>query len=213
MVTAGSSNLRAELTEQIKKLMPKLVDKLTGRQLTIVVLGIALLLGGDYAWKAWLEQRRVVRIEELKTQEHVDALKALQFANAQQAETFRQILATLQLQGTIGQRVSDAAVASYEALLRAAARTPVCTINDQHLNHIQADTLCVSPKPRSIIRVVQQQMRVIDINTGDPQNLQFILLDEESGDQHRLKLVDSLFASRDRQSLFRSPAVTRTHLG
>jgi hypothetical protein len=45
-------------------------------------------------------------------------------------------------------------------------------------------------------------MRIVDINTADPADLQFVIMDPETRVQHRIKFTDSLFASPDRHRLF-----------
>jgi hypothetical protein len=51
-------------------------------------------------------------------------------------------------------------------------------------------------------KIVQQEVKVVDINTTDPLDLQIILLDPSSDVQHRIKLKDDLFAGESRRKLF-----------
>jgi hypothetical protein len=51
-------------------------------------------------------------------------------------------------------------------------------------------------------KIVQQEVKVVDINTTDPLDLQIILLDPSSDVQHHIKLKDDLFAGESRRKLF-----------
>lgn len=201
-VSGGSSDLKTKLSEQLIHAIPSMVRKMNGKQVTIVLLATALLLTSGWAFSSWLQSEKDKRIEELKSQEHIAALTALSFANKAQAEQFSKVLQLLEAQGTLGKKAVDATSAAYDAMLRAASRTSASTINGQALTKEQADTLRVSPRRKAQVRIVKQEMRVVDINTEDPLDIQFVLLDEATGDQHRLRSKDTLFSAEDRTKLF-----------
>jgi hypothetical protein len=62
----------------------------------------------------------------------------------------------------------------------------------------------ITPKKKPELAFVKQRMRVIDINTSDPFDLQIILMDPSTGAQHRMKFNDALFATCDRAKLFKA---------
>jgi hypothetical protein len=201
-VSGGSSDLKTNISEQIKALLPDMMKKLTKRQTMIVILGLALLVGAAWSWNAWLENQRLIRMEEIKSQTHIEALKGLSFSNSQQLELLSKVIGILDREGVIGKRVVEVSRLTNDALLRAASKSEETEINGVHLTKTEADTLRVSPRRKPKIRYVKQEMRVIDINTEDALNLSFVLLDDDSGDQHRLKSADTLFAQDDRKKLF-----------
>jgi hypothetical protein len=51
-------------------------------------------------------------------------------------------------------------------------------------------------------KIVQQEVKIVDINTTDPLDLQIILLDPSSDVQHHIKLKNDLFAGESRRKLF-----------
>lgn len=63
-VGSGSTTLRALLEEQLKELVSKLSEKLTGKQIVILVLSLALIYGGYSAYSLHLQHN--LEIETLK---------------------------------------------------------------------------------------------------------------------------------------------------
>ena len=177
---------------------------MSGRQAAVVLLGIAVLIAGYYSFTARLEQQRLVKIDELRSQEHIIALKDLSFANEQLTEQLGKLIEIVRDQGQIGKRAVDAVIATNEALLKAAAKTREVEINDNHLTRNQAELLRTTPKKKPDVVFVKQAVRVVDINTEDPRDLQLVILDPTHGVQYRMKFPDTLFASEDRHKLFSS---------
>jgi hypothetical protein len=201
-VTGGSSNLDVDIREQVERVLKKMIDKMNGRQAATVILGLGLLIAAGWSLSSWLETERAKRVEELKSAEHVQALQALSFANQGQIETFKRVLDVLERQGPEGKRAVETATSTYDALLKAASRTPESEINGQTITGGDAATLRVSPRKRPVTRIVTQEMRVIKIDTEDDLNLDITLKDENSSEQYRLKFGDAFFADRDRGKLF-----------
>lgn len=202
VVTSGSSDYLATLQKPLERILKRMIGKMSGRQAVIVIIGVAALVAGPYSFSAWLEHKRLVNIEELKSQEHVEALKALSFATEKQGTQVQQLITLLEQQGEVGRRALDVLSATNEALLKAASRTPQVTINDQELTREEAGLLRVSPKKKPEPRIVQQQMRVVDINTSDLSDLKIVLMDPDTKAEYKMKFRDNLFAGPDRGRLF-----------
>lgn len=202
LVTSGSANLDADYRKALTTLLVSMVGKMSGRQAAIVALGLAMLVGAGWGFSAWLEHQKELKLAELKSKEHVSVLEALGFAQEGETERLRTVMEALANSGVEGRRALAAANAINDALLRAASRTAQSTINDHHLTQEEAESLRASPRTKPVIRHVKQQMRVVDINTADPDDLQIVLMDDATGEQFRVKLVESLFSSADRPRLF-----------
>src|SRR5438105_1424777 len=100
IVTGGSSNLETRLKEPLEALLKKMVGKLTGKQSAIVIVAVAAMLTGYWAFSAWLDQTKELKLEELKSKDYLAALQGLEFSNKEQAELFRRIVDILEQQGT-----------------------------------------------------------------------------------------------------------------
>jgi len=105
VVTEGSSNLETRLKEPLEALLKKMVGKLTGKQSAVVIVAVAALLTGYWAFGAWLNQTKEVKLEELKSKDHIAALQALEFSNKEQADAFRKVIDILEQQGAVGNRI------------------------------------------------------------------------------------------------------------
>jgi hypothetical protein len=201
-VSGGSSDYVAQLKTPLTNLLKRMIGKMTGRQATIVILGLATLAASSWSFNAWLEERRVTQIEELRSKDHIEALKTISFAEKEHTETFDKLVAILEAQGEVGKRALDVIQATNEALLKAAAKTPTTFINNFELKRSDAELLRVSPKKKPETKIVKQRIRVVDINTSDQLDLNLVLMDPDTNVQHRIKFTDSLFAGPDRHKLF-----------
>ena len=179
-----------------------MIGKMTGRQAAVVVVCIATLIAGHWSFSAWLEQRRVIQLEELKSKDHVEALRTLSLSETAHVEALTKIVGILEKQGEIGLRAIEAVTATNEALLKAATRSAESVINDTHLSRQEAEILRTTPRKKSELRLATQRMRVLDINTSDPNELSILLSTPDKKLQYRIKFVDGLFSGNDRKSLF-----------
>ena len=197
VVTGGSSDYSANLIKPIQGLLKAMIGKMTGKQAAVVLISFAVLIASTWSFVAWLEQRRAVQIEELKSKDHVEALRALNLSQDTQVETFKQVAKILESQGEIGKRAIEAIFSTNEALLKAASKTNETVINDTHLTKQEAELLRTTPKKKSEIRLATQRMRVLDINTSNPNELSVLISTPNKVVQHRIKFVDHLFSTTD----------------
>jgi hypothetical protein len=179
-----------------------MVGKMNGKQSTIVLVSLIALLAGAWSFNAWLEQRKTIQIEELKSKDHLAALTELSFANKAQVDAFNKIIVILEEQGEIGKRAIDVLQRTNESLLKAASKSKETIINDVEINNRDANLLRVTPKKRPEPKIVIQQFRIVDINTSDSTNIQVVIMEPETNSQYRVKVVDTLFAGEDRKKLF-----------
>jgi len=202
IVSGGSSDFIAKLEKIMPELLKIMVGKMKGKQAAIVVVCIATLIASEWSFTAWLEQRRAVQIEELRSKDHVEALKALSLSGAGQVAALTMIVEILEKQGEIGQRAIEAVAATNDALLKAAAKTSESVINDTHLTRQEAELLRATPRKKPEVRLATQRMRVLDINTSDPNELSILLSTPDKKLQYRIKFVDGLFTGPDSKALF-----------
>jgi hypothetical protein len=202
VVTGGSSDLVAQLKKPLENLLNQMVGKMTGKQAAIVIVCMGALVASPWAFSAWLDQTKAVKLEEIKSKEHLAALEAMQFANKEQSEAFNRVIEILGSQGDVGKRALELVTQTNEALLKAATSNPKTNINDVEVTRAEAELLRTPSRKRAQQKIVQQEVKVVDINTTDPLDLQIILLDPFSDVQHRIKLKDDLFAGDSRRRLF-----------
>jgi len=201
VVSGGSSDYVTKFSKPAQELLKTMVGKMTGKQAAIVILGTVFLIGSGWSFNAWLEQRKAIQIEELKSKDHIEALKALTLNGAAQLETMNKIISIVEKQGDIGKRAIEAVTATNDAILKAASKTPQTVVNDIHLSQQEADLLRASPRKKAEVRIVIQRMRVLDINSSDPNELSILIATPDKKTQYRIKFTDSLFGQDDRRRL------------
>jgi hypothetical protein len=204
IVTGGSSDYLAKLQKPLLGILNRMVGRMTGKQAAIVILGISALAATSWSFCAWLDQTKAVKIEELKSKDHVTALQALQFSTEEQGKAFRRIVDILATQGVAGKKALEVVSQTNEALLKAAATNAKSEINGVEITRQEAELLRTPTRKKLTQKIIQQQVKVVDINTTDPLDLQIILLDPSTDHQHRIKFKDDLFAGEGRHRLFES---------
>lgn len=202
LVTDGSSNLTAKLEKIVPGLLKQMIGKLDGKQAAIVLVSVAALIGGNWGFNAWLEQQKTIKIEELKSKDHIEALKALSLSSSGQLEALKKVTEVLEKQGELGNRALEAIAATNDALLKAASKTSESSINDTHLTRREAELLRTTPRKKAELRIAIQRMRVLDINTSDPHELSVLISTPNKKQQYRIKFGDTLFSDPSRKAIF-----------
>lgn len=174
---------------------------MSGTQIVIAILGLGLLAGGTYGTTGFLEGRKEVRLEEIRSEERRAAVEAMQFANAEQVKIFKEVLETMKAQNEASNRAAEVALRTQEHLLAAAARTPETIIEGQHLSRDEAKELRSSPRRASYKVIVVQEMRVVDVNTSDPSHTTVIVENLETLAQHRITFRDAFIAEEKRDTV------------
>jgi hypothetical protein len=200
-VSPGSSKLEADVRSALKKALPTLLKKLNGKQVATVMVALSLIFGAGWAFSAWLEQQKQIQLAELKSKEHLEALRALTLGTATQAEAFAKLTEALQSQGKIGERALIVLQATNDALLKAASRTPSVEINGQPLTGSDAQSLRTATRRAPTERYSTERVRIVSVDTGDEASLQMVLMDERN-DQHRVTSAESLFSAIERPRIF-----------
>lgn len=202
IVTGGSSDYLAKLQKPLVGILNRMVGKMTGKQAAIVIIALSALVTTGWSFSAWLDQTKTIKIEELKSKDHVTALQALQFSTEQHEKAFQRVLEILAAQGEAGKRAIEVVNQTNEALLKAASSNPKTNINEVEITRTEAELLRTPTRKKAQQKIVQQEVKVVDINTTDPLDLQIILLDPSTSIQHRIKFKDDLFAGEGRHKLF-----------
>lgn len=201
MVTDGSSQHWLDFAQALDRIARLMIGRLSGRQITIIVLGIAILISGQHGLAAWLEHRRQIRLEEVRSAERLEALNAMRFANEQQRAMFDSVVKILEERGPVGQRAVRAVDGSFGAFLRAAETEELIEWNGQALSAGHAEILRSNSRARAITRFAVENMRVVEANTEDESDY-IVLMNPSTGKQFRIRLSETLFSGRDRELIF-----------
>lgn len=128
-VGQGCTKLIPDFTSVLEKFATAAAGNMTGSQITIAILGVALMFFGNSAWKAWLDGRTKKAAEESKSDSTKEMLGALHFASEQ--DTVRTTLLIGALEKCFGNRaLVDASEEGKHGVLRAAARMDSTEVAD-----------------------------------------------------------------------------------
>ncbi|UYO43895.1 hypothetical protein KQX63_21370 [Rhodopseudomonas palustris] len=202
IVSGGSSDYLADMKRPLLALLRRMVGKMSGKQSVIVIVSLAALITAGWSFNAWLDQTKAIKLEELKSKDHTEALRSLQFSNEEQSKAFNRVIEVLASQGEIGKRAIEVASQTNDALLRAATTNPKTRIKEVEITRAEAELLRTPSRKKATQKIIQQEVKVVDINTTDPLDLQIVLLDPSSEVQHRIRFKDDLFAGESRHKLF-----------
>lgn len=200
-VTEGSSILDSPLGKNIGNAIEMMAEKMNGRQVVTLFLGLALIACTGWGTTAYLEKQKEERLAEIKSADHREALQSLTFANKIQVEAFTKVIDVLEKQGESGKKVARAALATNDALLRAAAKTPKSEIQGQPLSSDTAELLRTTTRREATPRIVALDMRVVRWDTGNADQTGIVLRNPVTEEDFRITIPDSLFAAETRQKL------------
>ncbi len=200
-VSGGSSDLSPLTREPLVKFMNMMVEKFTGRQAAVVILGLAILLCGYFGFSAWLEQQKQIKLAELKSKEHIEHLSSMRFVTEEQFRLFKMILDRLEKQGKIGVHTQEFIDTIFYSFLGAAAKTENSIINYQSIYAEDAVALRVSARRKLDHRVLREKLRVVTMDTTEAID-EMVLMRIATGERYKMKLSETLFMPDDRIKLF-----------
>lgn len=204
IVIEGSSNTSVNLQKVLTELGKNMIEKLTPRQLIILVLGSALIFCSYSSFSAYLQHKKEILSQELASKEKSEMLTALTFANHEQVELFKQVIAALKGQGFLGKQIAEAAENNNEAFLKAASRVERSRINGQELSGEEATLLRGSNRLPIRNKIVKQEVVVYEINTEKSDQMSIGLSTLEGPIKFRISFKDELFNKEDKSRLIKS---------
>jgi hypothetical protein len=199
-VAKGSSDYAAELSKIVERIGTEAVAKMTSTDIVITVLGVALIIGGVYAFKAWLnskaEQRKseadeagTAALIELQKEtlntgtEHLkllaDALKRQPLLDDIEAVTEP---ARSQMVKSIGEEGGGTA---YGVSLSSDAAREISSQKRQQSEHVR----------------LAGHYRVVKVDTSSPDGFRVTLADDAKGTEIVASMQDALVSEDHKQAI------------
>lgn len=203
-VEDGSSEVSDNLWKLAEKLSTELVGKMTGTELIITILGLALIGGTAWGVTGYLEGRKETRLEEIKSDERKEFIAAQRYASEMQKEQFDSLVGLMSEQNLITQRALDAAFKTNDNLLKATSQTDNVELYGNPISRLEARELRSVSRRITTSKIVEQLMRVVDVNTADPTATSVIVEDPNTGKQNRIKFRDRAMDANGRSALLRT---------
>lgn len=201
VVRPGSSDQSVDLTDVISKLGTEIIGHMDARDIVIVMLGAGLLWAGTAAWRAYLNARKEVRLAEVASEDKRRHLEAMEFASQQETERMKALVSVMG-ETYVGSRVLVASDNIHDGLLKAAASAPAASILSQEVTTRDAQELRASPRRRATLRIIEQEMKVVDVNTANPMLMSVVLSDPVTDEQMSTSFGDAILSDNGRKALF-----------
>jgi len=204
IVKDGSSVFDVNLGEGFKALLDDVVGKMSGTEVTITVIILAILLAAGWSFKTYLSYRKDIKLKELDGEDHKQALEAISSVEAEEAKKYEMLTEVLKQNGEFGRKALEVLETTNEALVKAAAKTDETIINGVLLDKNQAKTLQTSARTRAEEIKLTLQVRVIDINTQDQIAVSMTIRDIENENDYKLVFPKGIVSSDDCESFFKA---------
>lgn len=189
-VGEGSSVLKDNLPELLEKLFLEAVKKMSGDQVVFVIVGLAVIAACGYGWRVFLENRKEQRLEELAAGERRDAISTFTASSQAQVDKLAGVMEKMIEAGALGHKAVEVADEINSAQLRAAAQTEEVSVEGVLLDKGLAKELRGRSRRRAEEYKITKEMRVLDVNTADPNQTLVVIEDIESGEQHKVAFAD-----------------------
>lgn len=168
-VNKGSSDYEASMSKQLTELAKKAVDKMNSRDIVIMVLGIALTLGGNEFGKAWLAARQV----ENQAEQTVELSK-------QETERLKIFAEAVAVKPVLAETQADV-VESQNRLLKAVKPGDEITISGVVLDSVQVADVVQQDRARAEDIDITGVFRVLANDTTKHQGFQIKVARIEDG--------------------------------
>jgi hypothetical protein len=199
-VEPGSSEYTIDLTEIIKSLGVDVIGKMSGTELVITVLGLALIIGGSVAWKAWLKtktEQRKIEVDDDQTKQWLGNYQAQLTHDTKRIET---LVKAIERQPVLGE---------VEASVDAARTELVKAIGEENGGTIMGVDL--APEIASEITSQKRQQgtdirmagvyRVAKVDTTVSDGFRVTLTDIKNNEEVSAALIDALISAEHRATI------------
>jgi hypothetical protein len=197
-VGKGCTKLIPDFTSVLEKFATAAASNMTGTQITITIIGVALLFFGNSAWKAWLEARTRTAAEESKNEATKQLLSAQRFASEQDTARTKMLVGALET--SLGTRaLIDASEEGKHGVLRAATRMDSTEVADVEIEPNVARRIARNGRTEPEIDYETGNFVVLrnDANPNTPFKVKVRNL--QTNEEFSSGIRDALVAGNDRQ--------------
>ncbi len=196
-VYKGSTKLDVDLQELCEKLGKEAMSKLSGTQITIIVIAFALLYAGGSYWRAWLETHKEISVAESSNETTKRILDAQKFAT--EADLKKYELMNKTLTAALGNRdMIKASDEGREGVLKAAARVKGTKVAGTSIPPEVARPMARNARTPAEEVVVTQFYDVVRVDTDVPDGFRVRLRDTRTGEEFFANVREALSSANDR---------------
>jgi len=198
----GSTDLSFNAQEVISNFMEKAIGKLTGKQITMIVLSFAVLWAGASSFNAYLEHQLEIAKQEASGKQAKDILDAQKFAS--QAELKRLELVTQVVKAARGDdALIEAADEGKKALLKAASKVSETEVAGTRIAPEVAQRLSRNARSEPIVDLTTASYEVIRVDTDVKDGFRVRLRHTGSNELVFASVGDRIVSDKDRELIKR----------
>lgn len=199
-VNPGSSDLGIDFGDVAGKLVEQLGGKMTGNEMLIAVVSIAVLWFGSSAWSSFLENRKELKMKEIGDETQRATLDALKFTSEQ--ETARaKIMADLAKQDDRIAEIERIATNTHTEVVRAMATAAYARVEGTEVAPDVAEYLTRNPRRTSNDVRLDGQYRLLKLDWSDPDAFKVKVFNVHTGLHLDATVQDDTLSGRYKDAL------------
>jgi hypothetical protein len=197
-VGEGCTKLIPDFGGILDKLIGASVPHMTGTQLTIVILGLALMWGGGGAWRAWLKHRGEVAAGEANSEITREMLANQRFASSAETERL-QVLTSALINATGSSALIEASDEAKSGILRAASRVDATEVGGATIEPEVARRMSRRSRAEPEQNVLDGAFEVLRNDSAPNTRFRVKLRHVDTGMEFFAHIRDALLAGDDRE--------------
>lgn len=179
-VNKGSSDLEINFTEIASKLIENLGSKMTGTQILITVVSISVLYFGDSAYTNYLENRKEIRLADLRDKNQRDTIEALSFNSAEETKRTA-IIAQLAQQNSNLNNIPKIAYDTQTSVVRSLGGAELSKIGNNQLTPEIAEILTQNARRKSTEVRLDGEYRLLKVDWTDLESIKIKIRNVKTG--------------------------------
>lgn len=196
-VKKGSTKLDINLQELCEKLGKEALGKLTGNQITIIVIAFALLWAGDSYWRAWLETHKDISVAESSNENTKQLLEAQKFASENDLKKFELMNKTI-LAAMGNHDFVKASDEGRQSVLKAASQVKGTRVAGVSIPPNVARPMVRNARTDAEETVVTREYDVVRVDTEVEDGFRVRLRDRTTNEEFFASVRDIMLSANDR---------------
>lgn len=180
-VEKGSTLLEIDLQALLTSVATQAVGKMDPVTIAVTVVGLAAIWGGTSAFKAFLDYRKEVRKEEVKSESDRESLQAMKFMSAEETKRAAILAAVVRDKPTLDNAERYAHDARTD-LVKSFSRADSAQIDDVELDPAMAKELMANARRKSEEVRLDGIYRILRNDTTDPTAFKVRVRNSGTGD-------------------------------
>lgn len=199
-VEKGSSLIGIDFQAIAEKFSGNLVNKMTGTESLVLVLGLTVLLCGHSAYRYFLDKRVEARKEELRSEEHRTSLEAMKFASEQETQRTK-LLVDLAQDNRQLQLLREQAFIAQTELLKSFKDTESTEIAGTEITGDMASDLVKNARRPSLEVRADGVYRVLVVDSSDPSQFRIKVRNVNTGSEFSAIVEDDSISLKHRSAI------------